>query len=297
MSGAGAGLGEGGAGFGEVGAGLGEGLGEGDAVGAGLGEAADDAPVRSVKSAERTLQILEALGAAREPVSVTDLHQQLGYPRSSLHQLLHTMARHGWIDFMHDGTRVGVGSRALLVGTSYLDRDPALMHAAHALETVRDLTGYTTHYARIEGAHVIYLATRETTDSHRATSRVGRQLPAHATSLGKALLADLSEHEVAATLPTGRLTALTPHTITSRAALQRELNETRARGYSRECEENTIGVSCVGVAVPYRIPATDAISCSIPLARASEAEIVRVSAIMREQAGALARTLREHGIR
>jgi len=228
---------------------------------------------------------------------VTDLHRMLGYPRSSLHQLLHTMADLRWIDFAGDGSLVGVGSRALLVGTSYLDRDPALGHAARTLELIRDATSYTTHYARLEGANIIYLATRETTDSHRATSRVGRQLPAHATSLGKALLAELSVAEVENVLQDGGLDQLTAYTVTSREQLDEQLELIRARGYSLERQENTLGVACVGVAVPYRIPATDAISCSVPLAQASEEELARVAGIIQIYASSLASDLRSQGIR
>ena len=252
--------------------------------------------VRTVKSAERALRILEVLGAAREPMTVTALYQATGYPRSSLHQLLHTMADMRWIEFTSDASSVAVGSLALLVGTSYLDRDPALQHATRTLELIRDQAGYTAHYARIEGSNVIYLATRETSESHRAASRVGRQLPAHATALGKALLAELSPAEVEAALSSD-LVSLTSNTVTTMSALGAQLETTRHRGFSLEREENTIGVACVAVAIPYRIPATDAISCSIPLSHASDEELDRVAAVIRVHAESLAMRLRGEGIR
>lgn len=253
-----------------------------------------DAPV---KSAERTLALLERLAAASEPVSVVDLHRASGYPRSSLHQLLHTMAASGWIEMLQDGTHVSIGSRALVVGTAYLDRDRALPHALAALERIRDETGYTAHYARREGDRVLYLATRETTESRRATSRVGRQLPAHATSLGKALLAELSADERREALGSGRLAALTPQTVTDRAALDAQLDQAHERGYAHEREENLAGVSCVAVSVGYRIPATDAISCSMPIDRATTKEVERVAGIIRTHADRLAQTLRSAGVR
>lgn len=263
----------------------------------GPGAAASAASVRTVKSAERALRILEVLGAAREPMTVTALYKATEYPRSSLHQLLHTMADMRWIEFSGDASSVAVGSLALLVGTSYLDRDRALQHATRTLEQIRDRAGYTAHYARIEGTSVIYLATRETSESHRAASRVGRQLPAHATALGKALLAELSPAEVAAVLPDDDFVALTANTVTSMSALDEQLEVTRRRGYSLEHEENTIGVACVAVAVPYRIPATDAISCSIPLSHATDDELARVAAVISVHVESLAMLLRSEGIR
>lgn len=252
---------------------------------------------RAVKSADRTLEILEVLGGARGPVNVTQMHSITGYPRSSLHQLLHTMAAKRWIEFSEDGSTVAIGTRALLVGTSYLDRDGALVHAGRSLEKIRDATGYTTHFARREGSHVVYLATRETAESHRATSRVGRQLPANATALGKALLAELSSAEVESVMAETGLVKLTDRTITTMPDLERELESTRQRGYSLETEENTVGVACVAVAIPYRIPASDAISCSVPLDHADADELARVGEIIVAESTALAAVLRARGIR
>lgn len=255
------------------------------------------APTVLVKSADRTLAILEILGDAREPVSVTDLHRLTGFPRSSLHQLLHTMAARRWVEFLNEGATVGVTSRALLTGTSYLDRDRTLPYGSRALERLREQTGYTTHYARLDGDSVLYLETRETSDSHRSTSRVGRRLPANATALGKALFAERSEREVLEALGAGPYPALTAHTITDPERILDSLARVRELGYAVEREENTIGISCVSAVVPYRIPATDAISCSIPVHRVDEAEISRVAAALRECVDELGQLLRSSGIR
>lgn len=255
------------------------------------------ADIRAVKSAERTLVVLEILGREARPVPVVELHKLTGYPRSSLHQLLHTLAAGHWIEMSDDGAVVAIGAQALIVGTSYLERDRAIPFAAPVLEEIRNETGYTAHYARLEGDSVLYLSTRETTDSHRRISRIGRKLPAHSTSLGKALLSQLTESERDAVLGDGELVALTSSTITDREALDAQLKETRDRGYSIERAENTEGVVCVGVPVPYRIPATDAISCALPVERASAEEIARVAEILRRGANGLARTLQSQGVR
>jgi IclR family acetate operon transcriptional repressor len=253
--------------------------------------------VKTVKSAERALAVLEQIAGAEHPLTVVELHKRTGYPRSSLHQLLRTLLAMKWVEPLGDGSVLGIGSRALLTGTTYLDRDAALPHAIRALEVIRSETQYTTHYARLDGANIIYLATREATEAHRLTSRVGRQLPAHATSLGKALLAELTDTEVRELLPAEPYAALTNRTIVSFSDLAEQLHSTRRRGYALEREENTLGIACVSVAVPYRIPATDAISCSIPSAQATDEELVRVANIMQEHALKLATVLRAEGIR
>lgn len=259
------------------------------------GEEAGRGPV---KSAERTVRIMEVLAASPGRLTLSQLQEQTGYPRSSLYALLRTLAALKWIE-TENGEAAGfsIGPHALLCGTAYLDRDRALPSAVRCIEEVRADVGYTTHYARLDGSNVIYLATREATDSRRLTSRVGRQLPAHATALGKALLAELTADEVDELLPADPLVALTPHTVTRRSLLLEELEQTRTRGWASETEQNTPGLWCVAVAVPYRIPATDAISCSIPLGHASDEEIARVADSLVHHSAALAQALRREGIR
>ena len=250
----------------------------------------------TVKSAERAVRILEALAASPEKLTLSELHERLGYPRSSLHALVRTLRELKWIEADDSGSSFGVGPHALLSGTAYLDRDLALPHAHEALEDLRAAIGYTVHFARRDEAFVLYLASRESRDAVRVVSRVGRRLPAHLTALGQALLAELTTTEVDAVLP-GELESRTARTVTDRAALHEELTRTRDRGWALEREQGTEGVACVSAAVHYRIPATDALSCSMPVAAATEAEIERVAAAVVAHSAALANTLRRHGIR
>jgi DNA-binding IclR family transcriptional regulator len=114
---------------------------------------------------------------------------------------------------------------------------------------------------------------------------VGRRLPAHTTSLGKALLAERDDREVRAMLP-GELVQLTPHTLADHDALAADLAATRARGYAIDHEENVVGLRCFGAALRYQSPARDAISCSVPVARLTpgrEEQIVQALLTARER--------------
>lgn len=258
--------------------------------------AAGGAEVAGVKSAERTVRILETLAASPTRLTLSQLQQRMGYPRSSLHALVRTLRELKWVEADEAGTAFGVGPHALLSGTSYLDRDPALPFCQDVLEDLRAEVGYTIHYARRDEAHVLYLASREARDSVRVISRVGRRLPAHLTALGQALLAELTPEEVDKLLP-AELVAYTAHTITDRAALHAELERVRGRGWAFEREQGTEGVACVAAAVDYRIPATDAISCSMSAKLAEGEELDRVAGAVQRHTRRLAATLRRAGIR
>ena len=79
-----------------------------------------------VKSADRTLELLEALAAARQRPTLGELSLQLGIPKSSLHGVLRTMLARGWVRTDESGTRFGLGLRALQVGAAYLEADPGV---------------------------------------------------------------------------------------------------------------------------------------------------------------------------
>ncbi|MBX6356740.1 MAG: IclR family transcriptional regulator [Micromonosporaceae bacterium] len=225
-----------------------------------------DAGYQPVKSADRTLEVLELLASSPERRGLGELARALDIPKSSLHGILRTMARRGWVETDATGTRFKLGVRALQVGAAYLDADPAVGLVAGVLDGLAAEFGETVHLGRLDGPYVVYLAKRESVHPLRLFSAVGRRLPAHATALGKVLLAGRSEAELDAILP-DPLPTLTPHTITDRSALSAQLAVVREQGYAVDREENTEGIACFAVAVPHPVPATDAISISVPVAR------------------------------
>ncbi|MFK3979987.1 IclR family transcriptional regulator [Micromonospora sp. NPDC050397] len=229
-----------------------------------------------VKSAGRTLDVLDALADGGGPRSLVELARALVIPKSSLHGILRTMIQRGWVEADATGTRFGLGVRALQVGAAYLETDTVTGLLSGVLDQLAAEFGETVHLGRLDGPHVVYLAKRESVHPLRLYSAIGRHLPAHATALGKALLAERPDEAVDHLL-TWPLAALTAHTITDPDALHTELATVRSRGYAVDREENTDGIVCFAMAVPMHSPATDAISLSIPASRlgaTSEEQVV-----------------------
>lgn len=234
-----------------------------------------------VKSAGRTLDVLEALAAAPRRCSLVELARVLGIPKSSLHGILRTLMQRGWVEADATGTRFGLGVRALQVGAAYLSTDDAAELLATVLDRLAERFGETVHLGRLDGPHVVYLAKRESIHPLRLYSAIGRQLPAHATALGKALLAQRSDDTVDRLL-NWPLPALTGRTITAPEALHRELAGIRTRGYAVDREENTEGIACFAMAVPIHTPATHAISLSLPVTRLGPGSEEQFVAALRE---------------
>ncbi|GGX51410.1 IclR family transcriptional regulator [Streptomyces minutiscleroticus] len=239
----------------------------------------ETAGVREVKSAARTVDLLELLAARGDrPARLQELADELDVPRSSMYALLQTLIARGWVRTDVTGSLYGIGIHALLTGTGYLDSDPRVRVVRPYLDEASEALGETIHLARLDGRDVAYLATRESHEYLRTISRVGRRLPAHVGALGKALLAERPDAE----LPEGPYEALTPHTHTDRAALLADLAATRERGYSVDREEGVLGIVGFGFALRYDSPAQDAVSCSVPAARLTPAHEERIVAVMRE---------------
>lgn len=249
------------------------------------------APLRTVKSADRTTLVLEILANSPRPMSLTELQRELDWPKSSLYMLLQTLVARGWLQMEPRTGAYGIGVRALLAGTAYLDHDAVVQAASPVMTRLRQEINETVHLARLDGSDVVYLASRESQHHLRVISRVGRRLPAHATSLGKALLAARTPYEVDTLLPS-RLLPMTAKTVTDRDGLHVQLAQFRTAGYAFEREENTPGLCCFAFALPYRRPAFESISCSVPIARLDEAHERHVVQALQQAAHDITETLR-----
>ncbi|MYW65632.1 helix-turn-helix domain-containing protein [Streptomyces sp. SID8379] len=235
--------------------------------------------VREVKSAARTVELLDVLAARGDrPARLQELADELAVPRSSMYALLQTLIARGWVRTDVTGSLYGIGIHALLTGTSYLDTDPYVRTVRPFLDEASTALGETIHLGRLDGFDVAYLATRESHEYLRTISRVGRRLPAHVGALGKALLAERPDAE----LPKGPYVRATVNTHTTREALAADLEATRARGHSIDREEGVAGIVGFGFALHYAVPAHDAISCSVPVARLTPEHEERIVAVMRE---------------
>jgi len=219
-----------------------------------------------VKSAMRTVALLDFFARQGGMYSLTAIQQELGYPKSSLYALLRTLVQLGWVETDPTGTLYRIGMRALLVGASYIDGDPVVGMAHETLEWLAEATGETVHFGRLDDVDVVDLSSRPSRHDLRPVVRVGRRMPAHATALGKALLADRPDPVLPA-----ELERQTEHTITDPEAFGKELRRIRERGYAVDREENSPGICCFGVVLRLQRPARDALSVSIPTARLTDA--------------------------
>jgi DNA-binding IclR family transcriptional regulator len=246
----------------------------------------------AVKSAARALTILELLTKVEHPMTFVAIEEILGYPRSSLHGLLQTLADRGWLELDETSRGYALGIRAWEAGNTYLRATSLAKRALPYMTEVRDALDETVQLAVLDGRFNVYVAKVDGTQRLVLASEVGRRLGAHATGLGKILLAGLAPQELERRLAGVDLERYTLNTITDAGELKTELARIRSSGYALDNEEYTIGVRCV--AVPVRNHAGEivaALSVSVPRVRLSLQRQRRALQLLRRAATDLSSTL------
>ncbi len=245
----------------------------------------------AVKSADRVLTVLDLL-AARGPSTFSEIVAALMLPNSSAHNLLQTMVRRDYLEFDPDARTYGLGLRLWQVAQAYGGNRDLVTVARPLMRQVVDVTGETVQLARLDGVENVYLAIAESPHPMKLVSAVGARLYAHATGLGKALLAALPDDEVRALLTGIPLPAFTPYTITDVDTILTALREIRARGYATDDEEYVIGCRCVAMTVRDDTgEVVAAMSVSIPTPRHTPAIADRARVTLRDAVEELQRRL------
>lgn len=224
-----------------------------------------DVPVPAVLRATR---ILDVMSKRKGAVTMTEIALATGLAKSSVSNLLRTLALAGMVRQAQSGWVLGY--RVLELGQSVLastDLISEFRRLAMKLPTLRE---ETVLIAVLDGLDVLYLARHNGNQPVRLATDIGHRLPAVVTSLGKAMLASLPEAELEERL--GRVTEmprLTNHSYRTVDELRGDLAIIRERGYSVDDQQNTAGVTCFGIAIDgFRQPT--AVSTTLLSSRATD---------------------------
>lgn len=237
-----------------------------------------------VKSALRTLDVIEFVVAHRQGVVAQDIAGALGIPVSSLSYLLTTLADRDYL--VREGRRYLPGP-----GLERLRAEPhALPLADRVAPLVRALKGELNETASFmvqRGWDVEAIVTEASDQALRYAVDPGTRRPLHALAAGKVILAAMDEAGLARYFAETTRAVFTPATRTSDADLRQDIARVTAEGIAIAREEATAGI--VGTAVPARIDGqfVGAFSVAVPAVRFDDALDVRVRQALLRAAGAL----------
>lgn len=201
-----------------------------------------------INSLLKAIDLLELFSPAEPRLTLTQMSQRLGMPKSTVHNLLTTLLSRGYVekvDFDHYalGTAVIALTQGVRVNVELRDR------AAPLLRELADETHNTVYLGILDEGLCLYIYAIESPRRLLARTAVGERVPPHCTGIGKAQLAHLPSAEVDAIIERYGLPGFTEATITERGALFGELQQIRAQGYAVDAGEHEYGTFCVAAPI------------------------------------------------
>jgi IclR family transcriptional regulator, pca regulon regulatory protein len=205
-------------------------------------------PAGYVRSLDRGLAVICCFSAEGPRLTLSEVARQTGLSRAAARRSLITLQALGYVG--SDGRQFYLTPRVLTLGYAYLSSlslaDVAQSHLTDLANEVHESCSASV----LDGLDIVYVARAATKRIMTISLSVGTRLPAYATSMGRVLLAALSEGELDAYLDTATLTPLTDRTIVDQDRLYAEVEKTRNRGWCLVDQELEDGVR--SIAVPVR---------------------------------------------
>ncbi|MBY4898475.1 IclR family transcriptional regulator [Cupriavidus sp. AU9028] len=201
-----------------------------------------------VPAAARTMGLLEVFARERRELSNSDLARLMDLPETSCSDLLHTLHELGYLVRTARSRRFYPTARLLAIARDISSSDPLFAIGSEACELLRDKTGETGLFGRVEGGVVRVLAFTEGRHPLRYMQNVGDKLALHVSALGKAILALGSPEEAARQLRLKPLKAIAPGTITDLGKLEAQVERARRDGWIWVENEGGDGLGAFAVA-------------------------------------------------
>jgi IclR family KDG regulon transcriptional repressor len=221
-----------------------------------------------IRAVERALDLLKTFLGNELELSATEISKRIKLDPSTTFRMLVTLEEH---DFVRQDPATGkyrLGVICLELGSQFLKNNDVRKSAVDRMQQLRDQFGETVHLGILDGNEIVYL--EKVTGLHAIglmSSRVGGRAPAHATAIGKVLLAfqpdDLH-------IPHWKLMRCTETTITDWREFEKEMARVRENGYALDNQEYESGVKCVATPIFSHKGIAASLSISGPVERMEE---------------------------
>lgn len=215
----------------------------------------------------RVIRILELVDSSASGLSLSAIAERLLLPKGTISPILKTLAAMNYITL--EGNLYRIGPRSFELGLSYTSGQNALSIVRREMRGIAEETDETCQMGVLSGRDVHYILKEEAHTMISIKSEVGRNLPAHVTGLGKALLSGLTDDEIRSLYKDYDFNPFTPHSIMDVDTLLHDLHKIRAAGIAYEDEESTPEICCAAVPLSENGQFKAAISVTVPKFRYS----------------------------
>ncbi|SDV48744.1 DNA-binding transcriptional regulator, IclR family [Chitinasiproducens palmae] len=248
---------------------------------------------RVLTSVKKAATIIEAFVGGQREWTILELSRKLGMPQPTVHHFLASFRELGWITQDSATKRYRLGIKLWEIGCASVNFRELAESARPHLRKLVEACGETAHLGMISNEDpttVVYVDRVDSSQPVRIVTMLGSRAPSHSSAMGKAILAHNADFE--ARVLAGPLEAVTPHTLIEPKAFRRDLQQTRARGYS--IGRGEFAGDMIGIAAPvYDRVGAVALGVGIwaPAARMTREVIERDAPKVVEAAHGISRTL------
>jgi len=237
-----------------------------------------------LKTVLNTLDVLEYLASRGEFASLTEISNDLGYPKGRIHRIVSTLASRNYVRQSQKSRKYTLGLRTWLLGRGVHQVSSLIDSVRPEMDDLHNDCQETVVLSVLDKGVLINLFVLHGFHPIHAHLHPGSESPIHATSSGKAILTELDQQTINQLV--GRnLTRFTEHTHGDIASLMLDLDEIKQRGYSIACDEWVIGVSAVAAPIGRIYDLIDAsIAIVFPTSRNSEELIKNLGSHVIEKA-------------
>lgn len=222
-------------------------------------------PDRTVQAAETTFTILETLNEA-DGMRLTELVDELGMSKSTVHRYLQTLLSRKYL--IKESDEYHVSLRFLDFGQHARNRKEGYQMAKVKVAELAEETDERVQFIVEEHGQAVYVHRKAGSHAVQTDPGIGKRIHLHATSAGKAIIAEWSNEEIYEYIEQWGLPALTSNTITDESTLMEDIEMVRERGYSVNRQENVDGLCALGVSIcPTSDDVLGAFSVSGPINR------------------------------
>ncbi|MEX3014502.1 HTH-type transcriptional regulator BhcR [Gymnodinialimonas hymeniacidonis] len=232
----------------------------------------DKTEQNTIKSLDRAMEVFEHLSTL-PGATLTELSEELSQSPATVYRIMVTLEGRGLVEFDQTTQMWHVGARAFVIGARYLRRTSLVERARPVLRQLMEDTGETANLGIARDTHVLFVGQVETHATIRAFFPPGTLSPMHASGIGKALLAQMSDDRLSRLFATAPLDQFTAKTLIEPSTLRADLEATRERGYAIDDEEKNEGMRCIAAPIfDFSGGAIAGLSVSGPVSRVSLAK-------------------------
>lgn len=221
----------------------------------------------------KAVSVFETIIQSNQPLSIKEIADALDLNKSSLHHHIKTLTELGYLQQDAVSRRYDIGLNLVRAGQAYLQRLDVRERGHDHLKQLSKQLNETCHMLVLDREEVVYVDkvdVQHNPGSLQCASYIGLRTDLYSTASGKVLLSNLEQGALTAILQNLEPKQITKHTQTDIAEIEKELQQTKERGYALDLQEHSLGLQCIAVPVlNLHSQCIAAISVSCPIATIS----------------------------